>query len=94
MNKTSILLNDYEQQRWGQEYVTLHLKVLLTTVAKVTADNMEKPLNGAVLCCTSIPPEQRVRYRTEHRLMEYPLTRSRLIWPKLPSRWAQNTSWI
>jgi hypothetical protein len=29
-------------------------------LTKNAADNMEKPLRGAVLCCTSIAPEQRV----------------------------------
>lgn len=45
--------------QWKKRYV----QILLNYAAKpdASADHMEKPLLGAVLCCTAIPPEQRVR---------------------------------
>src|SRR5271170_1084346 len=44
--------------QWKKRYV----QILLNCTAKpdASSDHMEKPLLGAVLCCTAIPPEQRV----------------------------------
>ncbi len=53
----------------------------------------EQPLQGVVLCFTSVGPEDRVSYTATVYI--YPLTNLtlRLDMPTLPYRWEQNTSW-
>jgi macrodomain Ter protein organizer (MatP/YcbG family) len=50
---------EHEQQRWRKRWVAIPFHNVWPQLNHV-ADKMEKPLEGTVLCCTSIAPEQRV----------------------------------